>query len=294
MPPLGPLLASLVLTLPLLVHCGAGQEAPPPAPAAPAAGAPPAPAKAAPAEGALEEAAPVASSPLHAPYTALLAETVRAGVVDYVALKEREARLDAYLAALEATDPAALDGPGLKAFWINAYNAFTLKLVLERLPGLKSIKDIDSDERWEAERWPVHGRRYSLDAIEHKLLRPLGDARIHFAIVCASRSCPDLLPRAFEPATLDEQLDAAARGFLASTAKGLRFGTEPGALFGENHRLWLSAIFDWFEEDFERDAGSVVDYVLRHAPPEAAAFIRAHRDELSVKSLDYDWALNDR
>jgi len=230
----------------------------------------------------------------HAAFTALLAETVRAGVVDYAGLAQRQERLDDYLATLGATDPATLSGNALKAFWINAYNAFTLKLMLEHLPGIESIKDIPAGQRWKAERWKVHDRAWSLDAIEHEILRPLGDPRIHFAIVCASRSCPDLASAAYEAETLDQQLDTATRGFLADTRKGLSYGTEEGFFFGVNQRLRLSALFDWFGEDFVKRSGSVTDFVLAYAPADAAAFIREHRAELSIRYLDYDWSLNDR
>ncbi len=230
----------------------------------------------------------------HETFTALLSRCVHSGVVDYALLRQQESALDACIATLGSTDPGLLAGDSLKAFWINAYNAFTLKLILEQAPDLRSIKDISSGERWDAERWLVHGRRYSLDTIEHKLLRPLGDPRIHFAIVCASRSCPDLQSDAYEAATLDEQLDRVTRAFLADTTKGLRFETEPGVFYGENQRLYLSALFDWFGEDFSRDGASKIDFVLRHAPQPAVDFIRAHRDDLSIRWLDYDWSLNDR
>jgi len=240
------------------------------------------------------EAATINAPATHAALTTVLSDCVSRGGVRYDLLKQHEPRLDAYLAVLAATEPGTLQGNAFKAFWINAYNAFTLKLILEHYPELRSIKDISAGKRWDAERWVVGGRPYSLDAIEHKLLRPLGDPRIHFAIVCASLSCPDLQAEAYEPATLDEQLDRVTRGFLADTRKGLKFGTEPGLFFGENHRLYLSALFDWFGEDFARDGSTKLDFVLRYAPQPAVDFIRAHRDDLSVKYLDYDWSLNDR
>jgi hypothetical protein len=229
---------------------------------------------------------------LHEPFTSLLATYVEAGVVDYAGLKQSERELDRYLASLGGTDPAGLEGDALKAFWINAYNAFTLKLILDHYPEIDSIKDIPSRKRWKAERWEVAGQAYSLDQIEHELLRPMGDPRIHAAINCASRSCPDLLEDAFLPETLDEQLDAAMRAFLADETKGLRVASEPGLLWGTNHRLYLSSIFDWFDEDFEKHSGTVVDYVIQYAPARAVEFVRQHRKELDVEHMDYDWSLN--
>ena len=213
------------------------------------------------------------------------------------------ARLDATLRAFAATDPARLARDEALAFWVNAYNAFTLRLILDHGsvdggaddgPSLQSIKDIPAGRRWKARRWQVGEQRYSLDQIEHEILRPMGEPRVHFVLVCASRSCPDLPGEALLAAHLDAQLDTATRAFLADTTKGLTFASEPGALWGTNHVLRLSKIFDWFDDDFGDGERELVDFVLRHAPPAAAAWIRAHRDDLDVEHLDYDWSLNDR
>jgi hypothetical protein len=243
--------------------------------------------------GAPGDATP-APAGLHDPFDAILRDHVRDGAVDYRGLKSDEGRLDDYLAALADVEPRALGREERIAFWIDAYNAFTLKLILARYPGIGSIKEIPRGERWKARRWRVDGREYSLDEIEHEILRKMDEPRIHFAIVCASLSCPDLRSEAYVPERLDAQLTAAVRDFLADPEKGLRFGDEPGRLWGTNHVLRLSSIFDWFEEDFERASGSVIDFVLPYAPEAAAAYIRAHRDELRVADLDYDWSLNGR
>jgi hypothetical protein len=231
---------------------------------------------------------------LHDPFTELLAEHVENGVVDYAGLKEHEQELDAYLKLLAGVNPEELEREPALAFWINGYNAFTLKLMLERYPGIESIKDIPSGKRWKAKRWRVNGTRYSLDQIEHEIMRPMGEARIHFAIVCASYSCPDLAPQAYLPDTLDEQLTAATRRFLANESKGLSFGSEAGWLYGTNHVLRVSSIFDWFEKDFVKSAGSVVKFVAKYAPTEAVTFIQKHSAELDVEHLSYDWSLNGR
>jgi len=231
---------------------------------------------------------------LHAPLTGLLSAHVENGVVDYAGLKESEAALDAYLAALARVDPETLERDDALAFWINGYNAFTLKLMLERYPGIESIKDIPSSKRWKAKRWAVMGKRYSLDQIEHEILRPMGEPRIHFAIVCASFSCPDLAPEAFLAETLDDQLTAATKLFLANRDKGLSFGKEAGWLYGTNYVLHVSKIFDWFEKDFKTSDRSVVEFVLKYAPDDAVAFIKKHRKDLDVEHLSYDWSLNGR
>lgn len=228
----------------------------------------------------------------HKAFDAILREYVNDGVVDYKGLKRDEGLLDRYLGELDSADPSSMDRNEKLAFWINAYNAFTLKLILNYYPGIESIKDIPSSKRWNASIWSVDGEMRSLDQIEHKILRKMDEPRIHFAIVCASISCPDLLSKAYFPESLDEQLDEAASGFLYDSAKGARTVDEEGMLWGTNHTLYLSSIFDWFEGDFEKASGSVVDFVLPYLPETMKGFVDAHRDDLKVRNLDYDWRLN--
>ncbi len=231
-----------------------------------------------------------AADQLHTPFTALLQRHVNHGVVNYKGLSKDAPALDAYIAALGKAKP----GTGAEAFayWINAYNAFTLRLILDHFPKIESIKDISSGDRWNAKRWFADGRKLSLDAIEHEILRPMGDPRIHFAINCASFSCPDLRDEAYLPSRLDAQLDDATKRFLANTAKGAKVATESGFFGGKDHNLYVSSIFDWFEEDFDRWTGGVVAFVQRHGPDNVVAFIKAHRKDLDVETFDYDWSLN--
>lgn len=250
---------------------------------APAAGQAPTPC------AALPEAAPDAG--IHAPLDRLLGAHVADGRVSYRCLKRDEAVLDGYLATLAGTDPAALPAEERLALWIDAYNAFTLKLILGHYPGIASIKDIPG--RWDRKDWRVGGTAYSLGEIEHEVLRKrFAEPRIHFAIVCASRSCPDLAAEAYVAPRIDAQLDRQARRFLADETKGFRARTEPGRLWGENHTVYLSPIFQWFSEDFARAAGSAVAFVRPLVPDDGRAFIDAHRDDLSIRWLDYDWSLN--
>jgi len=228
---------------------------------------------------------------LHAGFSTLLANFVKDGWVDYEGLKaEGSDELRAYLGRLGRTDPGSLDRPATFAFWLNAYNAFTLQLILEHHGKIDSIKDIPSSKRWDAKRWTIHGEAYSLDQIEHEILRPMGDARVHFGLNCASKSCPDLPSEAFLPSKVDAQLDAAAKHFLADPFKGAKVVTEDG-WFGKDHNLYLSKIFSWFDDDFERD-GDVEDFVLPYLPDDAAAYVREHRDDLDIEYFDYDWSLN--
>ena len=229
--------------------------------------------------------------PLHEPYDKLLRAHVKNGWVNYKAFKQQEARLDAYLKTLAQTDPAKLTKSERLAYWINAYNAFTIKLILRRYPKIKSIKDIPG--RWDRREWTAGGKTYSLGEIEHQILRKrFNEPRIHFAIVCASKSCPDLPSEAYTAKRLDRQLTAAAKRFLADTKKGLQTRREKGFLWGHNNYVYLSSIFNWFAEDFEKHGGSVIAFIKPYVSKKQRAFLEKHKDDFSIRYLDYDWSLN--
>ena len=232
----------------------------------------------------------------HALYTELLREHVHDGHVRYSALKN-DPRLAEYLAQLAATDPRLLtDDAERAAYWLNVYNAFTLKLITERLP-LASIGELHlcgnvylgvlfGRTIWETYEFPLFGgRRYTLDEVEHRILRPeFQDYRHHAALVCAARSCPPLRSEAYEGARLSEQLDDQMRIWLASTERNR---------YDPVHRtLYLSSVFNWFSDDFERGQRDIVDVLLPYLPPEVQARVRADRNRLRVKYLTYDWSLN--
>jgi len=139
------------------------------------------------------------------------------GGVDYEGLKANRVELDRFIAIIEETDVASLTPAEEKAFWINAYNAVTLKVVLDKYP-VKSIRKINFGLVWEVGRKVAQGK-YSLGHIEHKILRPMGDPRIHFAINCASIGCPKLPNKPFYPQTLDKQLDDETKRFLNDPEK---------------------------------------------------------------------------
>ncbi len=240
---------------------------------------------------AVDAAPSAAPAALHEPYGRLLADCVHGSRVDYAALRRRRAELDAYLATLAATDPSGLDRRAALAFWINASNALTLRMVLDQPAGLASVMDIPVAQRWNAERWEVRGQRLSLEAITNGILRPLGDPRALFALCLASRSGPDLAAEAYEPDRLDAQLDAAVARLLADRDRGLSWIEDEPGLLGESSTLRLSPLFDWYRGDLAAE-GSLTAWLLRYAPPEAAAFLRRHADDLAVESLDYDWSLN--
>ena len=227
----------------------------------------------------------------HSAWTAVPSKYVRDGDVDYQGLAgEGRASFDAYLRSLQAASAfePTWSRDERMAFWINAYNAFTIRLVLDHYP-LKSIRSIGllPGAAFRKKFIPLGkgGEEISLDTIEHEILRAqFQDARIHFAIVCASKSCPALRSEAYRARDLPHQLDDAARGFLADPSKN-RLDVASGT-------LQLSPIFKWFREDFERDAGSLEAFVARHASPADAERIGATKTRLVF--LDYDWSLNRR
>lgn len=236
-----------------------------------------------------------AAAPLdhdHAAWTGILSAFVDGDLVDYARLKrDGRDRLRAYTRQLEA-HAGRLEGwtrAQRLAFWINAYNAYTVQLVVDAYPvtGIRSIGGLFSGSVFARRFIPLGpaGGLLSLDDVEHTILRPVfRDARVHFAIVCASTSCPALRRDAYRATDLDRQLDDAAARFLGDERKN-RYDAR-------TNTLWLSRIFDWFGEDFERDAGSVAAYVSRHLPATVAATVQARQPR--IRFLDYDWSLNRR
>ncbi len=140
----------------------------------------------------------------------------------------------------------------------------------------------------------VGGERYSLDDIEHKILRKkFKEPRIHFALVCASKSCPSLLPEAYVAERLDEQLTAAAQAFLTDPAKGFRLERKRVG-DGDRSRVYLSSIFKWFRKDFEADGRSLVEFIAPYVPEDGRAFLEEQGEGVSIRFLKYDWSLNER
>lgn len=228
----------------------------------------------------------------HTPFDQLLRDHVENGQVDYKALALELGQLDAYIETLSAADLAPASRADSLAFYINAYNACTIRLILRHHGQIQSIRDIPKP--WKTREWRIAGEILSLDEIEHQKLRAqLHEPRIHFAIVCASIGCPDLANQAYTAAGLEAQLDEATRRFLRSP-KHLRKGMKKGWL-GTKPVLELSRIFKWFGEDFKR-AGevSLVDFVSGYADPETRQFIRDHQEKLKIEHLSYDWKLNEK
>ncbi len=241
----------------------------------------------------------------HAAWDALLQRHVvvapggNASTLRYAALQAQRGELKAYLDSLSAVAPAtygAWSRPQQLAFLINAYNAFTVELILTRYPDLKSIKDLGNllQSPWKKKFFRLLVQERSLDEVEHEMIRAPGvfdDPRIHVAVVCASIGCPMLRNAAFVAERLDAQLDDALRRFLSDRSRN-RFDAGTGTLA-------VSKIFDWYRKDFEQGhqgIDSLQTLFSRHADvlgptPQAQAEIRAGRYKLAY--LDYDWALND-
>jgi len=199
------------------------------------------------------------------------------------------AALDAYVAALERETPSQMARNEAFAYWANLYNAVTLQIVLENYP-IRSIRDVRSrtlDPRgligpWRTERVRVEGRRLTLDAIEHDILRPtFGDPRVHYAVNCASIGCPNLQRRAWHAATLDSDLDAAARAYVNHSR---------GARFDANGRLQVSSIYRWFAVDFGGSPNGVLAHLRAYAAP---ALSERLRSTSVVAGHSYNWSLNE-
>ena len=208
----------------------------------------------------------------------------REGFVDYAALARDPAELDAYVSSLASAELDALPRDERLALLINAYNAFTLRLILDHLP-LESIRDIPASDRWDGERWMLAGNTYSLNQIEHELIRPnFQEPRIHFALVCAAIGCPPLRNEAYTGARLEQQLEAQTR-LVHGNERWLRY--RPG-----NGTIELTSLYLWYAGDFEQIGGSVLEYVARYDQDLANDLRAGHIP--SVRHLDYDWSLNAR
>jgi len=205
--------------------------------------------------------------------------------VDYDALRQSDL-WPAVVTDLERTPLSSLETRAQKlAFWINAYNIYAIDIVVKNLP-VSSIRDIGNFFRpvWRRTVGTLDGKPLTLDGIEHQTLRPMGDPRIHAAIVCASLSCPSLRRVPYTPEGIDAELDAAAKTWLANPKKGL-------AVDREQNQLRISKIFDWSEADFEA-RGGVRGFVTRYAPPAERNWLETSGAKARIRYFDYDWNLN--
>lgn len=220
------------------------------------------------------------------------------GLVDYAAVKKDPQLLNTSIANLASIDEEAYRQWNREqkiAMWINAYNIGAIKVVTDHYPvdrGLSwkalaypsdSIQQIDNV--WERGVLKIMGREHSLDGIEKGiLLKQFKEARVHFAVVCASIGCPVLREEPYRADNLGEQLEDQTRRFLSDPQK-VRYDS------GEN-MLFLSPIFKWYAEDFRQAAGSVPRFVKQHSP--IGEMKNLQEEQIDIDYLDYDWSLNDQ
>jgi len=228
-----------------------------------------------------QENKPASGSIDHSLFDSLLQRHVNEGRVSYTGFARDITVLNQYLTQLATTDINSYGREEQLAFYINAYNAFTIKLIVNNIGKIKSIRDINKP--WDTKEWKVAGNVLSLNDIEHEILRKkFKEPRIHFAIVCASIGCPDLANRVFAGENIDVALTAATRRFFSS----------PKHLQVAGNTVKLSKIFEWFGDDFKQGSGSILDFVARYSPTTVAAQLTATGKNVRIKYLDYDWNLN--
>ncbi len=220
----------------------------------------------------------------HATFDSLLHKYVNtAGWVDYKGFIRDSALFNSYLNLLSKGYPTDKNWNKneQKAYWINAYNAFTIKLICDHYP-VGSIKDIKKGVSFVSDTWTIdfikiEGKMYNLNNIEHGILRPkYNDPRIHAAVNCASKSCPKLLNEAFKADKLDEQLDMMMKTFINDPTRNK---------ITSSKKAELSKIFTWFAGDFKKSNPSVIAFINKYATVK----IDKNAD---ISYLDYNWQLN--
>lgn len=228
----------------------------------------------------------------HSPWSKLLAKHVdEKGLVGYRKWKASKAdmkTLDDYLEHLSYASFTKEAKKEVKlAYWINAYNAVTVHGILREYPTT-SIRNhtarVFGYNIWDDLQLHVADKQYSLNQIEHEILRKLDEPRIHFAIVCASIGCPRLLKEAYEPARLEQQLTENAKHFFADKQK---FRVDL-----QQRTIYVSPILDWFEEDFGESSAEQMKRVAPWVPEQARELAASETAE--VEYLEYDWGLNDK
>ena len=210
---------------------------------------------------------------------------------DYAGLKADEGQFQAYLGALADADLSTLSSNEIQALFANAYNAYTIATILEHVSpdgafDIKSIRDVP--DVFGRKDHTVGGFLLSLDTMEHNVLRPLfKDPRFHFAVNCASISCPPLPKRAFTGDEIDEQLDTVTRNVL----------TDPDYVSIDGDALLVTRIMDWYGGDFvnpeyKGSERSLTEFIAKYATAEVRELVAANGDSVNVKFRDYDWGLN--
>ena len=207
--------------------------------------------------------------------------------VKYIFLKNDKQFKD-LISKLEKFPISSLESYNEKlSFWINVYNIVAVKMIADHYP-VESIKGIGGwfTPVWENIAGVIGGKAYSLNNIEHAILRKMGDPHIHAAIVCASVSCPDLAKKSYKPDELNSQLDYQMERLLANEAKGFFVHQTESAIY-------ISQIFNWFKKDFQKHGG-VLACIEKHAPIEARQYLKhVEKGGYSIKYFNFNWNLNE-
>ena len=216
-------------------------------------------------------------------YADLLAKYVLNKRVDYAGFKRERDRLDQFLEMMAQANPEQMSHYDQFAYYINAYNAWTIRLVLRKYPNLESIRDVGSlfTKPWQIRFVRIGKQEFTLDQIEHEILRPrFQDPRVHFAINCGAISCPPLRNEPYLGDTLDSQLDDATISFI----------NDPERNYIKGKYLYVSKIFTWYKEDFPQ---GTVAFFLKYTIGKFHRDIDQNPKRLNVTYLPYDWTLND-
>ena len=207
------------------------------------------------------------------------------GRVNYTKLKANPEKLIAYLDLLAFADPEALSYNERLTFWINAYNALVIKGVVNHYP-ITSVRKVKLFNGFFSRlKFHVAGKMRTLNQIEHDIIRTeFVDPRVHFALVCASRSCPPLWNRAYAAETLEERLETATFNFIENP--------EQVRIDRSKRRVYVSKIFKWYDKDFKEGYDGVTDFLADYLPSEDAEYLES--TDVKLHYLDYDWTLNDQ
>lgn len=213
--------------------------------------------------------------------------------VDYAKLKSDTSKLDEFISDIESLGKDEFDTWSREqqmAFLINAYNALTIKLILDNYPEITSIKDLGGlflNSPWDKKLFTLFSRETTLNFIEHQLLRKLyKDSRVHFVLVCASKSCPPLRNEAYLANNLEQQLDDATINFMRDPERN-RFNAE-------ENKIEISKIFKWYKKDFTATTGSLNTYIAPLMTDDERQKMLLTNNDTEIKFLDYDWSLNDK
>jgi len=248
----------------------------------------------------------------HSNYNSLLKKYVHNGRVNYKGFLSSEDRFNSYLdqiGSVSADDFKTWSRDQKLAFWINAYNAFTIKAVIDNYPiernfGISALIYPENSIRqingvWDKLKFKAAGKKVTLNEIEHQILRKkFNEPRIHFTIVCASIGCPDLNNEAYKANIINTQLDTAAVNFVNNPQKGVKIDRD-------NKTIMLSAIFNWFGKDFIPKYGdtdlfrgrseqerAVLNFISIYLEsPNDKKFVE--QNDFRIKYMDYDWSLNE-